>query len=80
MKGNEKLSPAVIKVIHYWYDKDILNEAVILKWYENISSENENVKKQVFSYIFYFVLLEILNKFFIFTEGKFCFPFPVLII
>lgn len=71
MKGNEKLCPAVIKVIHYWYDKDILNEAVIMKWYENISSENESVKKQVlFSYFFFFVLLVILKKFYLFTERK----------
>ena len=53
MKNNEKLSPAVIKVIHYWYDKDILNEAVILKWYESISPENESVKKQVIFKVFF---------------------------
>ncbi|KFM76255.1 Translation initiation factor eIF-2B subunit epsilon, partial [Stegodyphus mimosarum] len=51
MKNHEDLAPAAVKVIHFWYDRDILNEPVILKWFSNLTSENDRIRSQVSSFI-----------------------------
>lgn len=40
---NEKLKPFVVKIMHFLYDKDLLDEDAILTWYDNV--EQEWVKK-----------------------------------
>lgn len=47
MKCQEDIAPAIMKVVHFWYDQDVLNENVIIKWHRNLSPENDKIRKQV---------------------------------
>ncbi|XP_071038354.1 translation initiation factor eIF2B subunit epsilon [Parasteatoda tepidariorum] len=38
------LAPAAVKVMHFWYDQDILSEPVIVKWYDSLTPEQEAIK------------------------------------
>ncbi|GBM84120.1 Translation initiation factor eIF-2B subunit epsilon [Araneus ventricosus] len=51
MKSNEDISPALIKVIHFWYDKELLKESVIIKWFKDLSPESDKVRKQATTFI-----------------------------
>lgn len=47
MKCHEDIAPAIIKVVHFWYDQDVLNENVIVKWHHNLTAESDKIRKQV---------------------------------
>ncbi|GIY02567.1 translation initiation factor eIF-2B subunit epsilon [Caerostris darwini] len=51
MNTHEDIAPAVVKVMHFWYDQDILNEPVILEWYKDISPEHEKTKKLASTFV-----------------------------
>ncbi|XP_054711048.1 translation initiation factor eIF-2B subunit epsilon-like [Uloborus diversus] len=51
MKNNDELAPAVTKVLHFWYESDVLNEPVILKWFNNLTDESDKIRKQAGAFI-----------------------------
>ncbi|CAH0391142.1 unnamed protein product [Bemisia tabaci] len=49
--SNELFGKVAVKVFVFLYEKDILAEEEIMKWYHNLSDESESLKKQLMPFI-----------------------------